>query len=161
MFTLAMSCLTTSNLPWFTNLTFQFPMQYSSLQHWTLLSSPNTSTTNRFFWKVNNPLLQPRSCLDGSFYVSKGLLYPRIAVEFRSCEFLLTERRVERELIRSDLVLVLEKKLGQRQYQEIGLVYRRDDAFSLLCWCRADSRTLKENFLLASWQRIRAGIVDF
>ena len=33
MLTLAISCLTTSNLPWFTDLTFQVPMQYCSLQH--------------------------------------------------------------------------------------------------------------------------------
>ena len=39
-FTLAISCLTTSNLPWFTDLTFQVPMQYCSLQHRTLLLSP-------------------------------------------------------------------------------------------------------------------------
>ena len=32
-FTLAVSCLTTSNLPWFVDLTFQVPMQYCSLQH--------------------------------------------------------------------------------------------------------------------------------
>ena len=30
MFTLAISCLTTSNLPWFMDLTFQVPMQYCS-----------------------------------------------------------------------------------------------------------------------------------
>ena len=39
-FILAISCLTTSNLPWFMDLTFQVPMQYFSLQHWTLLPSP-------------------------------------------------------------------------------------------------------------------------
>ena len=44
-FTLAISCLTTSNLPWFMDLTFQVPMQYCSLQHRTLLLSPITSTT--------------------------------------------------------------------------------------------------------------------
>ena len=32
MFTLAISCLTTSNLPRFVDLTFQVPMQYCSLQ---------------------------------------------------------------------------------------------------------------------------------
>ena len=31
VFTLAISCLTTSNLPWFMGLTFQVPMQYCSL----------------------------------------------------------------------------------------------------------------------------------
>ena len=44
-FTLTVSCLTTSNLPWFMDLTFQVPMQYCSLQHQTLLLSPVTSTT--------------------------------------------------------------------------------------------------------------------
>ena len=32
-FTLAISCLTTSNLPWFMTLTFKVPMQNCSLQH--------------------------------------------------------------------------------------------------------------------------------
>ena len=45
MFTLAISCLTTSNLPWFMDLTFQVPMRYCSLQHQTLLPSPVTFTT--------------------------------------------------------------------------------------------------------------------
>ena len=43
MFNFAISCLTTSNLPWFMDLTFQIPMQYCSLQHQTLLSPPDTS----------------------------------------------------------------------------------------------------------------------
>ena len=37
MFTFAISCWTTSNLPWFMDLTFQVPMQYCSLQHQILL----------------------------------------------------------------------------------------------------------------------------
>ena len=41
MFTLAISCLTTSNLPWFMDLIFQVPMQYFSLQHQTLLLPPD------------------------------------------------------------------------------------------------------------------------
>ena len=49
MFTLLISCLTTSNLPWFMDLTFQVPMQYCSLQHHTLLPSPVTSTTGCCF----------------------------------------------------------------------------------------------------------------
>ena len=48
MFTLAISCLITSNLPWFMDLTFQVPMQYCSLQHWTFLPSP-VSTTGHCF----------------------------------------------------------------------------------------------------------------
>ena len=49
-FTLAISCLITSNLTWFMDLTFQVPMQYCFLQHWTLLVSPVTSTTVHFFF---------------------------------------------------------------------------------------------------------------
>ena len=49
MFTLAVSFLTTSNLPWFTDLTFQVAMQYCSLQHQTLLLSPVLSTTGCCF----------------------------------------------------------------------------------------------------------------
>ena len=49
IFTLAVSCLTTSNLPWFMDLIFQVPIQYCSLQHWTLLSPPDTSTTWHHF----------------------------------------------------------------------------------------------------------------
>ena len=47
-FTLAISCLTTLNLPWFMDLTFQVPMQYCSLQHQTLLL-PVPSTTDCCF----------------------------------------------------------------------------------------------------------------
>ena len=49
VFTLAISCLTTSNFPWFMDLTFQVPIQYCSLQHWTLLPSPVTSTDGCWF----------------------------------------------------------------------------------------------------------------
>ena len=49
MFTLANSCLTTSNLPWFMDLTFQVPMQYCFLQHQILFPSPVTSTTGCCF----------------------------------------------------------------------------------------------------------------
>ena len=48
-FTLAISCLTTFNLPWFMDLTFQVPMQYCSLQHRILLLSPVTSTAGYCF----------------------------------------------------------------------------------------------------------------
>ena len=49
MFTRAISYLTTSSLPWFVDLTFQVPIQNHSLQHWTLLQSPVTSTTGHCF----------------------------------------------------------------------------------------------------------------
>ena len=48
-FTLAISCSTTSNLPWFMDLTFRVPIQYCSLQHRTLLLSPVTSTAGYCF----------------------------------------------------------------------------------------------------------------
>ena len=48
-FTLAISCLTTSNLPRFMDLTFQVTMHYCSLQHRTLLPSPVTSTAGCCF----------------------------------------------------------------------------------------------------------------
>ena len=49
LFILAISSWTTSNLPWFMDLTFQVPMQYCSLWHQTLLPSPVTSTTGCCF----------------------------------------------------------------------------------------------------------------
>ena len=49
-FTLVVSCLTTSNLPWFMDRTFQVPMQYCSVQHQTLLLSPVPSTAGYCFW---------------------------------------------------------------------------------------------------------------
>ena len=48
-FTLAITSLITSNLPWFLDQTFQVPMQYCSLQHRTLLPSPVKSTTECCF----------------------------------------------------------------------------------------------------------------
>ena len=60
IFPLAISCLTTSNLPWFMDLTFQVPRQYGCLQHQTLLSSPVTSTTWHcfFFGSVSSFFLE-------------------------------------------------------------------------------------------------------
>ena len=49
MFILVISCLVTSYLPWFMDLTFQVPMQYYSLQHRTLLASTVASTTGCCF----------------------------------------------------------------------------------------------------------------
>ena len=46
---LAISCLTTSNLPWFIYLIFQVPVQDCSLQHQTLLPLPVASTTGCYF----------------------------------------------------------------------------------------------------------------
>ena len=49
MFTLAISCLTTSSLHWFMDLTFQLSMQYYSFQYQNLLPSPVTSTIGHCF----------------------------------------------------------------------------------------------------------------
>ena len=49
MFILIISCLTTSNLSWFMDLTFKVPMQYCSLQHQILLSPPDTFTAEDHF----------------------------------------------------------------------------------------------------------------
>ena len=45
MLNLAISCLTTSNLPWFKDLTLQVLIQYCSWQHLILLSPLDTFTT--------------------------------------------------------------------------------------------------------------------
>ena len=47
--TLAISCLITSNFLIHGPISFQVPFQYFSLQHWTLLPSPVTSTTGWCF----------------------------------------------------------------------------------------------------------------
>jgi len=49
VFTLVISCLTTSYLSWLMDRTFLVYMQYCSLEHQTLLPSPVTSTTGCCF----------------------------------------------------------------------------------------------------------------
>ena len=49
VFSLTISSLTMSSIPWFMDLTFQVPMKYHSLYHWTLLSPPDTSATEWHF----------------------------------------------------------------------------------------------------------------
>ena len=61
--TLAISFLTTSNLPWFMDLTFQVPMQYCSLQHLNLLLSPVPSTTGCFIWFASISFYYARATL--------------------------------------------------------------------------------------------------
>ena len=50
MFSLIISYLTPSNLPWFMDLPFQVPMQYCSLHHRILLLSPVPFTTGCCFY---------------------------------------------------------------------------------------------------------------
>ena len=66
MFTLVISCLITSNLLWFMDLTFQVPIQYYSLQHQTLLPSPITSTTGCCFYFGSIPSFFLELCLHWS-----------------------------------------------------------------------------------------------
>ena len=66
-FTLAISSLTTSNLPWFMDLIFQVPMQYCS--HQTLLLSPVTSTAGYCFCFGSIP----------SFFLELFLLWSPVA----------------------------------------------------------------------------------
>ena len=60
MFTLPISYLTTSNLPWLMDLIIPVPMQCFSLQHWTLLPSPVTSTNEccLYFGSVSSFFLE-------------------------------------------------------------------------------------------------------
>ena len=64
---LAISCLTTSNLPWFMDLTFQVPMKYCSLQHRTWLSPPDTSTTGHCFCPERLSLSIPSGAISPLF----------------------------------------------------------------------------------------------
>ena len=66
MFILAVSCLTTSNLPWFTDLTLQVPMHYCFLQHRILLPSPVTSTAGYCFCFGSIPSFFLELCLHWS-----------------------------------------------------------------------------------------------
>ena len=82
MFNLVISCLITSNSPWYIHLTFQVPMKYCSLQHWILLSPLDTSTTEHCFclgpetsffsWAIcNHSPLFPSSILE-TFWPGRG-----------------------------------------------------------------------------------------
>ena len=97
MSTLAISYLTMSNLPWFMDLTFQVPVQHCSLLHWTLLSWPDTSTTERcfcfcstLFLELFSPLF-PSSILDT--YQSRALIFQcHIFLSFHSVHGVLEEK---------------------------------------------------------------------
>ena len=92
MFTLAISYLATSNLPWFMELTFQVPMQYCSLQHWTFLSPPDISTAEHRFllWLscftvsggVHNCLSLFPSSMSDSFRPGEGVAHLLVSYLF-------------------------------------------------------------------------------
>ena len=76
IFTLAISCLTTSNLPWLMYLTIQVPMQYCSLQNQTLLALPVTSTAGRYFCFVSVSSFFPELFLHSSLVSILGPYWP-------------------------------------------------------------------------------------
>ena len=91
VFTLAIACLTTSNLPWFMDLIFQVPMQYCSLQHQTLLPSPVTSTTgccfcfgsiSSFFLEFISPLFS--SSIFGTYWPGEFIFQCSIFLGFHT-----------------------------------------------------------------------------
>ena len=101
MFTLAISCLTTSNLPCFMDLTFQVPMEYCSFQHWTLLLSPITSTAGYYVFfgsilsLISSSILgtyrpgeflfqYPIICLSYCSWGSQGRILKWLAIPFSS-----------------------------------------------------------------------------
>ena len=103
MFTLAISCLTTSNLPSFMDLTFQVPMQYCSLQHQTLPLSPVTSTTGccfyldsiySFFLEFFSPLIS-RSIL-GTYWPGEFIFQCPIILPFHTVHGVLKARILKR-----------------------------------------------------------------
>ena len=108
IFTLAISCLTASNLPWFMNLIFQVPMQYCSLHHWSLLSPPGTSTTRchfcfgsaSSFFSGAICLLFPSSILD-TFQTGGLIFWCRIFLPFHTVHGVLSVRILERFAIPS------------------------------------------------------------
>ena len=97
MFTLAISCLMTSNLPWFMHLTFQVPLQYSSLQPWTLLPSPVTTTTRCCFCFVlasyTSGTIYPlfSGSMLGTYWPEKLIFQYRIVLPFHTVHGVLKE----------------------------------------------------------------------
>ena len=69
-FTLAVTCLTTSHLPWFMDLTFQVPMQYCFLQHQTMLSI----TSHIHNWVLFLLWLHP--------FILSGVISPLVSVAY-------------------------------------------------------------------------------
>ena len=98
MFTLAISCFTTSYLPWFMGLTFQVPMKYCSLQHQTLLPSSVTSTTGRVFalgpslhsLGVISPLFS--SSILGTYWPGESIFQCHIFLPFHTVHGILKAR---------------------------------------------------------------------
>ena len=98
MSTTNISCLTTSYLPWFMDLTFQVPMQYCSLHHQTLLPSLVTFTTgycfyfrsvSSFFWSYFSTDLQ---CILGTYWPGEFIFQCPIFLPFHAVHWVLKAR---------------------------------------------------------------------
>ena len=61
------------------DLTLQVPMQYCSLQHWTLLLSPVTSTAGYYFWFILSGVISPliSSSILGTYWPGEFLFQQR------------------------------------------------------------------------------------
>ena len=99
MFTLAISCLTTSSLPWFMELTFRVPMPYCCLQHQTLLLSPVTSTTGYCFLLWLHPFILSSvisslisSSILGTYWTGEFIFQCQIFLPFHTVHRVLKER---------------------------------------------------------------------
>ena len=99
MLTLAISYLTTFNLPWFMDLTFQIPMQQCYLQHWTLLLSTVPSTTGfcfcfgsipSFFSRVISSLIS--SSILGTYQPGEFIFQCPLFLPFHTAHGVLTAR---------------------------------------------------------------------
>ena len=90
MFTVAISCLTTSNLLWFMDLTLHVPKQYCSLQNQTLLKSPVTSPSgcfcfgsiSSFFLELFSPLYS--SSILGTYWPGEFIFQCHIFLPFHT-----------------------------------------------------------------------------
>ena len=99
---LAISCLAMSNLLWFMDLTFQIPVQYFSLQNWTLLSPPETSTTGYHFcfgsaFSFFIELLVIAICSSPVAYWTPSNLGAHLPVSYLFCPFILFMRFLQQE----------------------------------------------------------------
>jgi len=104
VFILAISCLTTTNWPWFMDLTLQVPMQYCSLQHWTLLSPPDNHNWAPFLLSPslfifsgsisNCPPLVPSTTLD-TFWPRELIFWCYIFLPFHTVHGVLMARILE------------------------------------------------------------------
>ena len=172
MFTLATSCLTTSDLPWFIELTFQVPMQYCFLQHWTFTTRHVHSWASFLLWLnffilsgTISPLF-PSSILDT--YQPGGLIFQfhislpfHTVYEIRRCLLLGRKDMTNLDsILKSRDITLLTKVHVVKAMVSLVVMYgcdswtikkaecQRIDAFELWCWRRRDSWESWESLVL-------------